>query len=137
MNKKMNPVGGFRMLIHKASCLLLMAIALPPSTIVAQETVLVTINNHPAQPKISKNIYGHFSEDLGRCIYDGFWVDSSMAVPKKNRIRLDVVEALKKIKVPVLRWPGGCFADQYHWSDGIGPQRAHPDGKYDLGYGHG
>jgi alpha-L-arabinofuranosidase len=62
---------------------------------------------------INKNIYGHFSEDLGRCIYDGFF--------RNGRIRMDIVDALKKIKLPMLRWPGGCFADQYHWSDGIGP----------------
>jgi alpha-N-arabinofuranosidase len=75
---------------------------------------------------ISRFIYGQFAEHLGRCIYDGFWVSDSMHVAKKDRIRLDVVEALKKIKVPDLRWPGGCFADQYHWSDGIGPRAQRP-----------
>ncbi len=65
-------------------------------------------------PVISRNVYGHFSEDLGRCIYDGFWTG--------DRMRMDVVEALRKIKVPVLRWPGGCYADQYHWRDAIGPR---------------
>ncbi|MVT10641.1 alpha-N-arabinofuranosidase [Chitinophaga tropicalis] len=75
---------------------------------------------------ISRHIYGHFSEHLGRCIYDGFWVDPSLNVPKKDRIRLDVVEALKKIHVPNLRWPGGCFADEYHWRDGIGPRDQRP-----------
>lgn len=65
-------------------------------------------------PVISRNIYGHFSEDLGRCIYDGFWTG--------DKIRMDIVDALKKIKVPVLRWPGGCYADQYHWRDAIGPR---------------
>jgi len=75
---------------------------------------------------ISKHIYGHFSEHLGRCIYDGFWVDENSAIPNKGRIRLDVVEALKKIKIPNLRWPGGCFADEYHWRDGIGPRAQRP-----------
>jgi alpha-N-arabinofuranosidase len=75
---------------------------------------------------ISRFIYGHFAEDLGRCIYDGFWVGDSVKVPRKDRIRLDVVDALKRIKVPDLRWPGGCFADQYHWSDGIGPRSQRP-----------
>ncbi|UPK68814.1 alpha-N-arabinofuranosidase [Chitinophaga filiformis] len=82
------------------------------------------------QPKsdhtISRHIYGHFSEHLGHCIYDGFWVDPSLNVPKKDRIRLDVVEALKKIHIPNLRWPGGCFADEYHWRDGIGPREQRP-----------
>ena len=72
---------------------------------------------------ISRHIYGHFSEHLGRCIYDGFWVADSMNVPKKDRIRLDIVDALKKIKIPNLRWPGGCFADEYHWRDGIGKRK--------------
>ncbi|MBS1660654.1 MAG: alpha-N-arabinofuranosidase [Bacteroidetes bacterium] len=67
-----------------------------------------------AGPQISKHIYGHFSEHLGRCIYDGFWTG--------DHIRMDIVEALKKIKIPTLRWPGGCFADQYHWRDAIGPR---------------
>ncbi len=75
---------------------------------------------------ISKYIYGQFAEDLGRCIYDGFWVDSNMNVKKQDRIRLDVAEALKKIHIPDLRWPGGCFADQYHWSDGIGNRSKRP-----------
>ena len=75
---------------------------------------------------ISRHIYGHFAEHLGRCIYDGFWVGEKMAVPKKERIRLDIVDALKKIKIPNLRWPGGCFADEYHWRDGIGPRAQRP-----------
>ncbi|WP_443938969.1 alpha-N-arabinofuranosidase [Pedobacter sp. MW01-1-1] len=75
---------------------------------------------------ISKHIYGHFSEHLGRCIYDGFWVDENSTIPNKGRIRLDVVDALKKINIPNLRWPGGCFADEYHWRDGIGPRNARP-----------
>jgi len=92
----------------------------------AQNTMQLTINTNQHDIIISKNIYGHFSEHLGRCIYDGFWVDSSLNIPKKDRIRLDVVEALKKIHLPLLRWPGGCFADEYHWSDGIGPRVTRP-----------
>lgn len=79
----------------------------------AQDMVTLTIRD-TSGPLVSRNIYGHFSEDLGRCIYDGFWTG--------DKIRMDVVEALKKIRVPVLRWPGGCFADQYHWRDAIGPR---------------
>jgi hypothetical protein len=71
---------------------------------------------------IDKNIYGHFSEHLGRCVYEGYWVGEDSPIPNTRGIRNDVVEALKKIKVPVLRWPGGCFADAYHWRDGIGPR---------------
>ena len=86
----------------------------------------VIINASPSKHIISRHIYGHFAEHLGRSIYDGFWVSDTMKVPKKDRIRLDVVEALKKIKVPNLRWPGGCFADEYHWRDGIGPRKQRP-----------
>lgn len=92
----------------------------------AQYAVQLSVKEPVQNLTISKYIYGHFSEDLGRCIYDGFWVDSSLNIKKQNRIRLDVVEALKKIKIPVLRWPGGCFADQYHWRDGIGASNLRP-----------
>jgi alpha-N-arabinofuranosidase len=78
------------------------------------------------QYKIDRNIYGHFSEHLGRCIYGGIWVGPDSPIPNINGIRKDVAEALKEIKVPVLRWPGGCFADEYHWKDGIGPRDQRP-----------
>jgi len=83
------------------------------TTVRSQNTVDLLITD-TSGPQINRNIYGHFAEHLGRCIYDGFVRD--------GKIRMDVVEALKKIKVPLLRWPGGCFADQYHWRDGIGPR---------------
>ena len=82
---------------------------------------LVVIVNHPG-PVISKDIYGHFSEHLGRCIYGGIWVGPDSKIPNTYGIRNDVLYALREIKVPNLRWPGGCFADTYHWQDGIGPQ---------------
>ncbi|MBB6730386.1 alpha-N-arabinofuranosidase [Cohnella zeiphila] len=78
------------------------------------------------QGRISRNIYSHFSEHLGRCIYEGFWVGKDSPIPNTEGIRNDVVEALRKIKVPVLRWPGGCFADEYHWKDGVGPYEQRP-----------
>ena len=83
------------------------------------------IHLNPARSRgvISKNIYGHFSEHLGRCIYQGLFVGKDSPIPNVNGMRKDVVEALKKIGVPVLRWPGGCFADEYHWEDGIGENR--------------
>ncbi|MEF3303124.1 alpha-N-arabinofuranosidase [Paenibacillus sp. GYB003] len=70
---------------------------------------------------IDRNIYGHFSEHLGRCIYEGIWVGERSPIPNIDGMRSDVVEALRKLRVPVLRWPGGCFADEYHWKDGVGP----------------
>jgi alpha-L-arabinofuranosidase len=77
---------------------------------------------------ISKHIYGHFAEHLGRCIYDGIYVgDGNTAIPNVNGVRTDIIDALKKLKVPNLRWPGGCFADAYHWKDGIGPKKSRPE----------
>ena len=82
----------------------------------------LVINPSKKQSKINKEIYGHFSEHLGRCIYEGIYVGEDSSIQNKNGMRTDVVEALKHIRIPVLRWPGGCFADEYHWKDGIGPK---------------
>ncbi len=80
-----------------------------------------------AKTIINKNIYGHFAEHLGACIYGGFYVgENNTKIPNKNGVRLDIVDALKKLKIPNLRWPGGCFADTYHWKDGIGPKPKRP-----------
>ena len=81
--------------------------------------IQVTLNRETGT--ISRYIYGQFAEHLGRCIYEGVWVGTDSEIPHVNGIRQDVVEALKAIQVPVIRWPGGCFADEYHWKDGIGP----------------
>ena len=76
---------------------------------------------------ISKHIYGHFAEHLGRSIYGGFYVGEDNAqIPNVRGVRTDVIEALRKLKVPNLRWPGGCFADTYQWKDGIGPKEDRP-----------
>ncbi|MEK5260533.1 alpha-N-arabinofuranosidase [Paenibacillus sp. FSL L8-0663] len=82
----------------------------------------IVVNTDWKQGIINKNIYGQFAEHLGRCIYEGIWVGEDSPIPNTNGIRNDVVEALKKLNIPVLRWPGGCFADEYHWKDGIGPK---------------
>jgi alpha-N-arabinofuranosidase len=87
----------------------------------------VVINADLAKDTISRNIYGHFSEHLGRCIYGGYYVgEGNTKIPNTRGIRNDVVEALKKLRIPNLRWPGGCFADTYHWKDGIGPRTKRP-----------
>lgn len=80
------------------------------------------INDMKKKGRINPEIYGHFSEHLGRGIYEGLYVKEDSGIPNKNGMRTDVVEALKEMQVPVLRWPGGCFADEYHWKDGIGPK---------------
>jgi alpha-N-arabinofuranosidase len=75
---------------------------------------------------INRNIYGHFAEHLGRCIYEGIWVGEDSPIPNTKGLRNDVTAALKALNIPVLRWPGGCFADEYHWMDGIGPKENRP-----------
>ena len=80
------------------------------------------INEKKKQGHINPEIYGHFAEHLGRCIYEGIYVGEDSPIPNKNGMRTDVVEALKEMRIPLLRWPGGCFADEYHWMDGIGPK---------------
>ena len=82
----------------------------------------ITIERSRSAGTISRYIYGHFAEHLGHCIYGGIFVGKDSPIPNVNGIRSDVVEAMKAIRLPVLRWPGGCFADEYHWRDGIGPQ---------------
>jgi alpha-N-arabinofuranosidase len=86
----------------------------------------LTLQADQGTEKISKHIYGHFAEHLGRCIYGGFYVGENSKIPNTNGIRQDVVDALKKLQIPNLRWPGGCFADTYHWKDGIGPKQKRP-----------
>ncbi len=93
----------------------------------ANAQVQVTVHeNAENQPVIHKEIYGQFAEHLGRCIYDGIWVGPESEIPNINGYRKDLVEALQTLKVPVMRWPGGCFADEYHWMDGIGPRENRP-----------
>lgn len=105
--------------IFFAFCLLFSLPAISQNTIVLHaDSARVTIN---------RNIYGHFAEHLGHCIYGGFYVgENNTKIPNTKGVRNDVVAALRKLKVPVLRWPGGCFADTYHWKDGIGPKSKRP-----------
>lgn len=87
----------------------------------------ITLNTDLAKTQINKHIYGHFAEHLGRCIYGGMYVgENNTKIPNTNGIRNDIVQALKELKVPNLRWPGGCFADAYQWKDGIGPKDKRP-----------
>jgi alpha-N-arabinofuranosidase len=75
---------------------------------------------------ISPNIQGHFIEHLGACVDGGCWVGEGSAIPNVRGFRRDVVEALRQIEAPIVRWPGGCFADDYHWQDGVGPRADRP-----------
>ncbi len=93
----------------------------------AQGQPKVVIQADQSGPVISRHIYGHFSEHLGRCIYDGFYVgEKNTSIPHTQGVRNDLVKALQELKTPNLRWPGGCFADTYHWMDGIGPKEKRP-----------
>ncbi len=89
-------------------------------------TATLTVHADQSGPVINRNIYGQFAEHLGHCIYGGIWVGPDSPIPNTRGIRNDVVQALKDLQVPVLRWPGGCFADEYHWKDGIGPREKRP-----------
>lgn len=87
----------------------------------------ITIKADQGEHVIDPNIYGHFAEHLGRCIYEGIYVgEDNQVIPNTDGIRNDIIQALKDLKVPVLRWPGGCFADTYHWKDGIGDKSQRP-----------
>lgn len=88
------------------------------------KTLKLTLNPLDKKSHINKEIYSNFSEHLGRCIYDGIYVGENSDIPNIEGFRKDVVEALKQIKLPALRWPGGCFADEYHWKDGIGEKES-------------
>lgn len=92
----------------------------------AQETATMAIHPQDGKQIIYKEIYGQFAEHLGTCIYGGLWVGENSPIPNTKGYRNDVLQALKNLKVPVLRWPGGCFADEYHWRDGIGPKENRP-----------
>ena len=116
----------FRHIIGAALLLALPASALTQAS--AQAPAQVTLEVDTAKPgaPISRYIYGHFAEHLGRGIYEGIWVGEDSKIPNIRGYRTDVVNALKKIHVPVVRWPGGCFADLYDWRDGIGPRAKRP-----------
>lgn len=82
----------------------------------------IVLHMDSAKTTISKHIYGHFAEHLGRCIYDGIYVGrENSKIPNTAGVRNDIIKALKDLQIPNLRWPGGCFADTYHWKDAIGP----------------
>ncbi len=112
----------------KKQLLLLLVSSIIPLSIFSQAKKETTIQIYPEQGKqiVSKHIYGHFAEHLGSCIYGGLWVGENSPIPNTKGYRTDVLGALKKLQLPNLRWPGGCFADEYHWMDGIGPKENRP-----------
>ena len=108
---------------------ILTIVALWGTLCASADNVVATLHADQAGAKINKEIYGQFAEHLGSCIYGGLWVGEDSPIPNINGYRKDVFDALKALQIPVLRWPGGCFADEYHWRDGIGPRQLRPSMK--------
>jgi alpha-N-arabinofuranosidase len=108
------------------SLFLCACLTIPRTSFAADSTARIVIHVDQGQHQISRHIYGHFAEHLGRCIYDGLWVGKDSKVPNTDGVRSDVIAALKELAIPNLRWPGGCFADSYQWRDGIGPSENRP-----------
>ena len=100
----------------------------PDSTITNRKefNVKLIVDASNLQGRISRHVYGQFSEHLGHCIYDGLYVGEKSKIPNIDGMRKDVIDVLRRIRIPNLRWPGGCFADCYHWRDGIGPRSKRP-----------
>src|SRR5215475_8577152 len=103
----------------------LITVAITPPFMAAQKVDL-TVDVSKAGAKIDRHIFGQFAEHLGRGVYEGIWVGPDSKIPNTRGIRNDVVNALKALKVPNIRWPGGCFAGEYHWRKGIGPMNQRP-----------
>lgn len=112
--------------MKKALVILSVYIFCGQSVFSQKATTVVALKKDQSATIINKNIYGHFAEHLGRSIYGGFFVGDTSKIPNTNGVRNDIIGALKELKIPNLRWPGGCFADTYHWKDGIGPKEERP-----------
>ena len=113
------------LLVFSLRCLSLLALCLV-SARAAEPSATLTVRADQSGAVINPNIYGQFAEHLGTCIYGGIWVGEDSSIPNTRGMRNDVIAALKQLQVPVLRWPGGCFADEYHWKDGIGAREKRP-----------
>ena len=105
---------------------IMLTIGLIAPTAANADTVTMRMSDINPKTVIMPEIYGQFAEHLGSCIYGGLWVGPDSPIPNTSGYRNDVLQALRDLKVPVMRWPGGCFADEYHWRDGIGPAKDRP-----------
>ena len=112
-----------RSLVTRALLVTLVLTVLAPIAASQTDKVKISVDVSKAGPKIDRNLFGQFAEHLGHGVYEGIWVGPNSRIPNTRGIRNDVVAALKAIRVPNVRWPGGCFADEYHWRKGIGPAR--------------
>jgi alpha-N-arabinofuranosidase len=110
-------------MVRATSFLLSVLIAITATSTLAADTLQLAVDISKSGAKIDRNIFGQFAEHLGHGVYEGIWVGPDSPIPNTRGIRNDVVAALRELKVPNVRWPGGCFADYYHWRKGIGTQR--------------
>ena len=127
--KTMNPLSHrISRLAALLSSRLVPAVALVWGAALRADDTACQLTVHADQPGavINRNIYGQFAEHLGHGIYGGIWVGEDSPIPNTRGMRNDVIDALRRLRVPVIRWPGGCFADEYHWKDGIGPRNLRP-----------
>src|SRR5690349_12061963 len=116
-----------RLVMLCASALILAAaLAAAPANAARAPEVSVAVRAEAPGPRIDRHLFGQFAEHLGRGVYGGIWVGEGSPIPNTRGYRNDVIAALKALHVPVVRWPGGCFADEYHWRDGIGPREKRP-----------
>jgi alpha-N-arabinofuranosidase len=122
----MNSTPWFRLVFVSGAVLLAAARGQSQAPAATVANAKATLRADAPGPVVNRNVYGHFAEHLGRGIYEGIWVGPGSLIPNTRGIRHDVVAALKALNIPVLRWPGGCFADEYHWKDGIGPREKRP-----------
>jgi alpha-N-arabinofuranosidase len=116
------------LIVNRSCALLLLSLAVGgeagATPALAADRVALAVDASRSGVKIDRNLFGQFAEHLGHGIYEGVWVGPDSKVPNTRGIRSDVVTALRALKVPNVRWPGGCFADEYHWRKGVGPRRA-------------
>ncbi len=112
--------------MRKRICTALPALLFGVIPVAGQRKATITVFPDRGTQTISRELHGQFAEHLGRCVYGGLWVGPDSPIPNTDGYRNDVLQALKDLHVPVLRWPGGCFADEYHWQDGIGPVEDRP-----------
>ncbi|MCX6628059.1 MAG: alpha-L-arabinofuranosidase, partial [Candidatus Solibacter sp.] len=107
---------------------ILLALAAAALPVLAQQgsSASLTIHADRPGPQVNRQLFGQFAEHLGAGIYGGIWVGEDSKIPNTRGYRNDVLQALRDLKVPVVRWPGGCFADEYNWREGVGPRSKRP-----------
>jgi alpha-N-arabinofuranosidase len=118
-------IAGFEQRGFRVGCIAALTLLFGSVSIRAQE-ITIRVDAAEPGPQISRYLYGHFLEHLGRAVYDGVWVGADSDIPNRDGLRTDVLEALRDLQPPVIRWPGGCYADEYHWETGIGPRSERP-----------